>query len=261
MVRDREIVQNSVLRMLGWKILKIWTLDWWENPDAVLATIEEALIAKETDVVDIEVITSQKNVGTEGETTMDLSSPNEVAENNISSYRISALMPSPYSSEEFFYPGHRVVILNQIKEVMETEAPISKSLLCKRVLTAWGISRLGQRLDGYLNELLLSTPFYVSHYEDLSFYWLNEEQYLEYDLFRTGLRDAIDLPPEEVANAMKYILTDEISLPTTDLSRLSAQLLGFARGGSNVDAAMHRGIVRAIDKGYLKVENGRAVII
>lgn len=261
MVRDREIVQNSVLRMLGWKILKIWTLDWWENPDAVLAAIEEALIAKETDVVDIEVITPQKNVETESEMTMDISSPAELVENNISSYRISALMPSPYGGEEFFYPGHRAVILNQIKEVMETEAPISKSLLCKRVLAAWGISRLGQRLDGYLNELLLSTPFYVSHYEDLSFYWLNEEQYMEYDLFRTGLRDAVDLPPEEVANAMKHILTDEISLPTTDLSRLSAQLLGFSRGGSNVDAAMHRGIVKAMDKGCLKVENGRAVII
>lgn len=257
MVRDREIVQNSVLRMLGWKILKIWTLDWWENPSAVLATIGEALIAEETDIV----TTPQENVETEGETTIDVSSSNQVAENNISSYQMSALMPSPYSSEEFFYPGHRGIILNQIKEVMETEAPISKSLLCKRVLAAWGISRLGQRLDGYLNELLLSTPFYVSHYEDLSFYWLNEEQYMGYDFFRTGLRDAIDLPPEEVANVMKYILTDEISLPTTDLSKLSAQLLGFARGGSNVDAAMHRGIVKAMDNGYLKVENGRAVII
>lgn len=261
MVRDREIVQNSVLKMLGWKILKIWTLDWWENPGTVLATIEEALIAKETDIVDIEVITPQENIKTESETTEDISSPTELVENNISSYRISALMPSPYSSEEFFYPGHRAVILNQIKEIMEIEAPVSKSLLGKRVLAAWGISRLGQRLDSYLNELLLSGTYYVSHVEDLSFYWLNEEQYLEYDFFRTGLRDAVDLPPEEVANAMKYILTDEISLPTTDLSRLSAQLLGFARGGSNVDAAMHRGIVKAMDKGYLKVENGRAVII
>lgn len=261
MVRDREIVQNSVLRMLGWEVLKIWTLDWWENPNAVLATIEEALIAKETDIVDIEVMTSQKSVETEGKATIDISSPNEVAENNISFYQISALMPSPYSSEEFFYPGHRGIILNQINEVMETEAPINKSLLCKRILAAWSISRLGQRLDAYINELLQSTSFYVSHHDDLSFYWLNEKQYQEYDLFRTGSRDAVDLPPEEVANAMKHILTDEVSLPTTDLSRLSAQLLGFARGGSNVDAAMHRGIVKAMEKGYLKEENGRVVIM
>ena len=261
MVRDREIVQNSVLKMLGWKILKIWTLDWWENPNAVLASIEEALIAEETDIVDIEVITPQKNIETGSETNVDISSPTEVIENNMLSYQTSVLIPSLYGSEEFFYPGHRGIILHQINEVMETEAPISKSLLCKRVLTAWNISRLGQRLDGYMSELLATTDFYISHYDDLVFYWLNEDQYLQYDIFRTGLRDAVDIPPEEVANAMKYILTDEISLPTTDLSRLSAQLLGFARGGSNVDAAMHRGVVKAIDKGYFKVENGRAVII
>lgn len=29
--RDREIVQSSVLKMLGWNICKVWTMDWWEN--------------------------------------------------------------------------------------------------------------------------------------------------------------------------------------------------------------------------------------
>jgi very-short-patch-repair endonuclease len=260
MVRDREIVQNSVLRMLGWKILKIWTLDWWENPDAVLKSIEEALNTEEKNTIEIEAVVPLKNVEPKSEMTVDIPSPTEGIE-YYKPYQISVLIPSPYGSEEFFYPGHRRIILNQIKEIMDAEAPISKSLLCKRVLAAWGISRLGQRLDSYINELLLSSDFYVSDSDNLAFYWLNEEQYLQYDLFRTGLRDAVDLPPEEVANAMKYVLTDEISLPTTDLSRLSAQLLGFARGGSNVDAAMHRGLVKAIDKGYLKVENGRAVIL
>ena len=262
MVRDREIVQNSVLRALGWTILKIWTLDWWENPDAVIESIKEALNSEEKNIIEMkDAIVPQKDVEPERKTTERVSSPIEASKQNIRPYQVSVLRSSLYSGEEFFYPEHRETIRNQIKEVMRVEAPISKSLLYKRILTAWGISRLGQRLNGYLDEMLLSGSFYVSHHEDLSFYWANEEQYLQYAFFRTGLRDAVDLPPEEVANAMKYILTDEISLPTTDLSRLSAQLLGFARGGSNVDAAMHRGIVKAINKGYLKVENGRAVII
>jgi very-short-patch-repair endonuclease len=42
-VRDREIVQQGALKTLGWKILKIWTLDWWENPGGVLDSIEAAL--------------------------------------------------------------------------------------------------------------------------------------------------------------------------------------------------------------------------
>lgn len=260
MVRDREIVQNSVLKMLGWNILKIWTLDWLENPNEVLKTIEDALQTDLVDKLDEESLVVNRESVIEKEIEVDIPTSSE-AQNNILSYQITALDTPSYGTEEFFYSGHKKVILGQIKEVMEKEAPISKSLLCKRVLSAWGISRLGQRLDAYFNELLLSTTYHQSNYEDLSFYWLNEEQYKGYDSFRTGLRDAVDLPPEEVANAMKHILTNEISLPTTDLSRVSAQLFGFARGGSNVDAAMHRGLVKAMEKDFLKVDSGRAIII
>ena len=94
----------------------------------------------------------------------------------------------------------------------------------------------------------------------MTFYWQNEEQYQSYDLFRVRGRDAIDLPPEEVANAMKYILTNEISLPITDLSKACAQLFGFARSGSNVDASMNRGMLKAKEKGFLKINGDRATI-
>ena len=30
-VRDRELAQTEVLRGLGWNILRIWTMDWWDN--------------------------------------------------------------------------------------------------------------------------------------------------------------------------------------------------------------------------------------
>ena len=30
--RDREIAQISVLNGLGWNILRVWSVDWWENP-------------------------------------------------------------------------------------------------------------------------------------------------------------------------------------------------------------------------------------
>jgi len=255
-VRDREIVQNGVLKMLGWKILKIWTLDWWENPDAVLDSIEQAIHREDEEIEDITLYKEEASVKEEVEV---LEKDNTV--NNIKPYQITRLNTITHSGEDFFNPVHKKSIQDQIRKVIETEAPISRSLLCKRILSAWGISRLGQRLDGYFSELLTLSGFYPSQYEDLTFYWLSEEHYQQYGIFRTGIRDAIDLPPEEVANAMKYILIDEISLPTSDLSRLCSQLFGFARGGSNVDAAMQRGISKAIDQGYLKVENGRTIIV
>lgn len=41
--RDREIVQDSVLKMLGWNICKVWTLDWWEDSQKVIDHIEVEL--------------------------------------------------------------------------------------------------------------------------------------------------------------------------------------------------------------------------
>ena len=45
--RDREIVQDSVLKMLGWNICKVWTLDWWEDSQKVIDHIEAELKSAE----------------------------------------------------------------------------------------------------------------------------------------------------------------------------------------------------------------------
>lgn len=41
--RDREIVQPSVLKGLGWNVERVWSVDWLENPDAVISRIVEKL--------------------------------------------------------------------------------------------------------------------------------------------------------------------------------------------------------------------------
>ena len=45
--RDREIAQPELLEGLGWKVTRVWAIDWWEDPDAVVDEVrrflEEAL--------------------------------------------------------------------------------------------------------------------------------------------------------------------------------------------------------------------------
>ncbi|MBR2660528.1 MAG: DUF4011 domain-containing protein [Clostridia bacterium] len=41
--RDREIAQVSVLRRLGWTLLRVWTIDWWDNADKQIRIILEKL--------------------------------------------------------------------------------------------------------------------------------------------------------------------------------------------------------------------------
>lgn len=40
-IRDREITIPAVLENLGWRIHRIWALDWLDNPDAVIRHISE----------------------------------------------------------------------------------------------------------------------------------------------------------------------------------------------------------------------------
>ena len=42
-VRDREIVQPSVLKLLGWNLMHVWTIDWLTRPEYVLKKIIELL--------------------------------------------------------------------------------------------------------------------------------------------------------------------------------------------------------------------------
>ena len=41
--KDREISQKNVLRGLGWKLHRIWTMDWWDNSDKEISGILQLL--------------------------------------------------------------------------------------------------------------------------------------------------------------------------------------------------------------------------
>ena len=41
--QDRFILQPSVLNGLGWNILRVWTLDWFDDKDRVLKNIKAAI--------------------------------------------------------------------------------------------------------------------------------------------------------------------------------------------------------------------------
>ncbi|MFA5044972.1 MAG: DUF3320 domain-containing protein [Paludibacter sp.] len=271
--RDREIVQNTVLKQLGWNIYRIWTMDWWENPKVIIEEIQQIIkkIKQDGFITITETATHEdkkifqnvllSNLEQTANLTVDEEQPEEtVLHNNGISYQSATLPFSGIHSDYFMFTEYKHKIISQIEQIMEIEAPISRTLLCKKVLNSWGISRLGQRLDGYLEMILMELPYYRTHQN--SVIWLSKEQCDNFEVFRLNSnRDAVDIPPEEVAIAMKQIVQDQISLPTNDLARLAAQLFGFSRFGTNVEASMYKGIQEAVKRNYLKIDNGKAVVI
>lgn len=282
--RDREIVQNNVLKALGWNIYRIWTMDWWEKPDEVMATIQEAIARKKNSEIgsmtateinstptevtapaptaqitnnDISFVLKASPVAPEKQAASVLSTQNRIEQK----YKFAKITPYSYSPEDFFFTDSYSILLSQIRKIMESEAPISKSLLCKKILSEWGISRLGTRVEAQIETALDTLNIYRTEYEGLVFCWNDKEQCASYSIYRpVSDREATDIPPEEIANAIRQLLTDSISLPAADLIKACAQQFGFARMGSNIDAAMQRGIREAVKRNYAKIENERVTI-
>lgn len=284
--RDREIVQNNVLKALGWNIHRIWTMDWWEKPEEVIASIEEAVtkrkeeekniattkeekeveetVVKELEeVVDTGTLLLKSSPSSKTIPTMPVSvEPVNIAAIPEQEYKNTTITPYRYSSDDFFLPKSDSILIGQIQKIMDNEAPVSKALLCKKILTEWGISRLGPRLEARLETFFHTLNIYRTEHDGLAFFWKDENQCRTYANYRPlSGRDATDLSPEEVANAIRQILTDSISLPMTDLVKACAQTFGFARMGTNIDAAMKRGIREAVKRNYAQTEGERVIIV
>lgn len=264
-MRDREITQPQILNRLGWNLIKTWSLDWWENPEKVIFRIISAArdILKNGKLVEPSEVSEspQLNHQVEAESVY---LPEAKLVRTYQKAQLDIVLSR--SSEEFLFDINKRKIISQIRAVMDTEAPISKTLLCKRVLSAWGIARNGARISSYFDLLFSEMAIHEIKHGTQSFLWNYKQYPLAEDHFRIAIkeddkRDADDLPPEEVANAVAKILREQISLTKVDLVREAAKIFGFAKVGGNVDGAMNAGINYLITLNRAKEQNSRILLL
>lgn len=269
--RDREMTQKSVLTMLGWHIHRVWSIDYLENPDKVvadiIAAIENATHNKEISTkVDLELPKSYSEVSTTTETISDSVEENDNAElADISQYQTQYMFyPIKYCgilADEFTYGQRDCTIMQQIKEVLNYEAPISRDQLCRRVLSMWGISRIGSRIDSHFTHIFSQLNLKSTGSGKGVFFWKEEQVPSEYMTYRVGYTTASDIAPEEVSVAVMEVLQNQISLSKEDLIRETARLFGYSRLGNIVEASMPRGITKAIERGFAREYDDRIMLV
>lgn len=261
-VRDREVIQQDVLKLLGWKIHRVWTMDWLENEDKVIrdiiSSIKSAPVSHEKVVEKVvEPMLESEHVVTKGFVPGNLV---EDAKTYVADYQVTPLKFSGVLADEFTLPNWEGLIMRQITEVMEYEAPISRDQLCKRVLSMWGISRIGSRIDYHFSRLFSRMNLKSTGEGIVRYYWREDQDPETYLNYRVFVSNAADISPEEISVAVKEVLEAQISLSVDDLVRETAKLFGFNRLGSVVEPAMRKGIEKAIQRGFAREENGRVIV-
>lgn len=268
--RDRNLLQVSVLCSLGWRIHRVWCLDWWENPEKEREKIEEAIrlalekpetpaVSAEPPVVTEKVAVNTSTMATEISVAQSMDAP------ELPVYERCALPAHSMDSEAFYESANNRLILSQLIQVVQKEAPISRTLLCRRVLETWGMTRMGARIDRRFEELLASLKFPRTKAGSRLFFWDVTQDPQGYDEVRVPGRDDYrrnleEIAPEELAAAVRVVLEQQIGLSEEDLRREVTRLLGFARTTEAMLPALSAGLETAIQRGIAHREGDRIVL-
>lgn len=252
--RDRNILQPNILSGLGWNIYRVWVLDWLDNPDKVLEkikmTIEKALL-------DMKVNPTKKSE--KDFRTIEFEKTRE--DEKINDYQ-RVYTRSKFHSEELresFYESTSInKIQNCIREVIKNEAPISRKLLGKRVLAVWGITRSGSRVDSILEEILKGMSLKTSKSNGTIFYWREDQDPKAYFNYRVAEKDddkrsMDDVCSEEIANGIKVIMDNQVSISQEDLIKETAKMFGFTRMGNIIETSVIGGIEEANKRGDIEI--------
>ncbi len=260
--RDRNIVQPTALDMLGWNLMRVWSFDYMDDPDAVV----RAIVSK------IEDIRSHpenyKHVDKE-------SSQLEIKFESKEVERVD------YSEEYKVYPKVQIIFEDErnadrikeniVREILEMEAPISLDVLRNRFANAMGFARAGAAIQNDMFRCLdvLHAKKNTNNYASKTFFWRPDQvlngKLIELKHYRVGgdkPRSMDNVPKEEIIMAIREVLTNDGPIFESELIRCVAECFGIRSIGRVVDESIHYCIDFYKGKGELvMIDNGTRVAL
>lgn len=269
--RDRDRLRQTVLEGLGWRLHRIWSTDWWLQRAKEIAKLEEALkLAKRrfkaSDEVDLSppanVLSARVPADAPGKLDMNPRFAREAAV--VERKPIESLQVDVGLSGQSFYSRHRSdvqtfsgelhdpanerKVRDLVKLIVDTEAPLLFETLCSEVASSWGLQRAGSRIRAVVKKAVKQNGLPVRRSGKREFIWTKELAEKPYEVFRissekdTKARTAMEICPEEIANAATQVLSLHISMNQDDLLRETANVFGITRLGNKVRLFFEEGI-------------------
>lgn len=223
-VRDRDVLQESVLKGLGWHIHKIHPLDWTENKEHEMEKIFSILRDLENTSSEKEPARPMRPLEPEAPAAPTL--PQEEG----TPYQEAFFTLKTYSSEEFRMPKNTRQLKDVILRIIEIEAPISLPVLYRQVLKAFSVRYTEKNVET-IDAVLSSLGFDLQEENGVLFLYSGTEDSLK--TFRTPIktlkREVRDLPESELLQGARFLLKTQISLPEEALKEELLKTFGLKK--------------------------------
>ncbi|MBO4596837.1 MAG: DUF4011 domain-containing protein [Bacteroidaceae bacterium] len=221
--RDREIVQPSVLRNLNWRIMRVWSIDWMNNPERVIERIIKSIKDK----------------------TPQAAEEPKAAVFDISDEKVEEVTTQETEYNEFDNgtSASKMSDKRLVSEIVSCEQPITLTYLCRRVCSFRDIQRVTQNVQNGVLDIVGSLGFYIQQKGSSTIIWKSREDAEAFSGYRKNNgRDITDIPIIEVMNAISETIAENLSIGADALTLITAKKLGFTRRGTKVDQALNEAL-------------------
>ena len=208
--RDRDVLRHSVLRGLGWRLLRVWAIDWWRNPAACVQELDAALHRFVQEVPlpppELPLLTAAPAVTKSSISVVEeeITTPEPLAPLEGKAYTevsLNTTLPPLFEMSD-------TSLCPYIRQFVEVEGPMKEEFLMSRLrahsLTPALSTALKARLHGIISNLLARGEF-LSRQEGDSrvLYSLN---FPAVQPRMKGPRDWADVPESEIREISALVL-------------------------------------------------------
>jgi very-short-patch-repair endonuclease len=263
--RDRDRLRETVLRQLGWNILRVWSTDWWHDPKKETARLHKALQEAELTfrssggsrpaTTNIPVAIANEFDSIEEESPLARFSPQEMTPTGLPGtipYTPTLPQFAPLPGAEFYEVRHHAAIRDRLLRVTAALEPVTLDHAARQVMASFGLIKLTAKAKSHILSLASTTPALMVENDVLWSSTADHHGWREVrvpDGAAASKRNIEDIPLCELVNCAELVLRQNLSLPRTDLGREMARAFGIARLGGNVQARLDTAISELLAQG------------
>ncbi|MFM1988031.1 MAG: hypothetical protein RJA99_988 [Pseudomonadota bacterium] len=274
--RDRDRLRQAVLERLGWTIYRIWSTDWWLNPEQEIAKLTERLGALMSQPPEGDDEEGEKgNLGggepaspsagmgeVPAEATAPLRPEPELQAIDDPRHPIYRPATLPVAQGDFYSMAALAQIATQMRIVIDAEGPIAESALLRAVARAWAIDRMGSRIVTRMKSAIPG-DFVVTSEGAERFYWpagSNPANWQGARIAKAGVessrRQIYDVANEEIGALALQALEQSGSMPIASLSRIVCRMVGMLRTPADAEVRVVTAVRHLVKNGVLIEADG-----
>lgn len=256
--RERDRQREAVLVDHGWTLHRIWSTDWFEQPNKQIAKVIQRIEAR------LAVTSSEHTEETnpnQDEIVIERYEPStETDDSSIASPYEETRFTPPRSEIYELYPKQ---LAEYVMEVVGKESPVHQYEVMTRIRENWGLAKSGKRIKDAVSAAINLAIRMKKIDRHSQFLTLPNKEVTLRDRSATkspGLKKSEYIPPQEIREAILLLAKLNHGIEREELLKVVAPLFGIGRTTADFRNRIGELADQLLKSGSLVIRNGFLVL-